>query len=389
MHLDTNYGYGPWESYEERLRKLITAYGDSGMRFSVALPFRDPDVDDFYLHEDYLARLTHDVRGEIEKWRRPSTDLQSYFHLYARLGREFTGASLQFEPVTFGASADEYVMAIRKEAASRGIGIQLHLTETAYQKAYSLKKFGRTNVERLAEIGFLDADVSCAHCVWLTERDISIMRDAGARVAHLPSANLRLRSGLAPIKPMVDAGVPVALGTDNLGLNDDEDMLQEVRLAQLLHSPPGIGETPIRPDMALHWATQAGAHVLGVKGLGSLEPGSPADLVLVHVRPIERSVVEHGHDIAASVVQWVRQSDIDQVLVDGRVLVRNGRYISHDRDEIERKAYESQRQWMLTSAIRLLRSEIAERYASQEIGGTPFYRLHSRTAETTKRRKRQ
>jgi 5-methylthioadenosine/S-adenosylhomocysteine deaminase len=388
MHLDTNYGYGPWESYEERLRKLITAYRDSGMRFSVALPFRDPDVDDPYLQEVFLAGVTEEIRREIEGWRRPPTDLESYFSLYARLGREFPGAPLQFEPVSVGASAGEFLMAVRNEAASRGSRVQLHLTETAYSKAYSLKQFGKTTVERLAEIGFLDSDVSCAHCVWLTERDIRIMRDTGAVVVHLPSANLRLRSGLAPIKPMVDAGVPVALGTDNLALNDDEDILQEIRLAQLLQSPPGIGELPIRPETALHWATQAGAQVLDMKGLGSLEPGGPADLVLVDVGSIERSLFDHGRDIAASVVQWVRQSDIDQVLVDGRVLVRNGRYIYRDRDELERKAYESQRQWVLTPAIKRIRSEIGMRYAPQEIGGESYYRLQSRTAGNTERNER-
>jgi 5-methylthioadenosine/S-adenosylhomocysteine deaminase len=389
MHLDTNYGYGPSESYEERLRKLMTAYGESGIRFSVALPFRDPQIEDAYLGEEFLSGLSKEVRREIEGWRRPYTDLDSYFRLYSRLEREFPETSLQFEPVNIGASSSEYLMAIRKEAASKARRLQLHILETAHQKAFSLKKFGKTNVERIAEIGFLDSDVSCAHCVWFTERDIGIVRDAGAKVVHLPSANLRLRSGLAPIKPMVDVGIPVALGTDNLALNDDEDILQEIRLAQLLQSPPGIGESPIPPNTALYWATQAGAQVLGMKGLGSLEPGSPADMVLVHVRSIERSLLEHGHDVAASVVQWVRQSDIDQVLVDGRILVRDGRYIFRDRDELERKAYESQRQWMLTPAIQLIRSKIVDRYASQEFGGAPYYRLHSRTAKTSKRSERQ
>jgi cytosine/adenosine deaminase-related metal-dependent hydrolase len=380
MHLDTNYGYGPWQSYEERLRKLITAYGDSGIRFSVALPFRDPDIEDAYLSEEFLSGLTKEVRSEVQEWRKPSTDLETYFSLYSRLGREFPKASLQFEPVSHGASSGEYLMAIRKEAASNGRRIQLHLLETAYQKAYSLKRFGKTNVERLAEIGFLGPDVSCAHCVWFTEHDIGIVRDAGAKVVHLPSANLRLRSGLAPIKPMADAGISIALGTDNLALNDDEDILQEVRLAQLLQSPPGIGESPIRPEAALRWVTQAGAQVLGIKDLGSLEPGSPADLVLFHVRSIERSLFEHGHDTAASLIQWARQSDIDQVLVGGQILVRDGRYIFRDREELERKAYERQRQWMLTPAIRSVRSKIGERYASQDFGGAPYYRLHSRMA---------
>src|SRR5262249_20765074 len=158
----------------------------------------------------------------------------------------------------------------------------------------------------------LCSDVSCAHCCWLTQRDIGIMRETSAMVVHNPSSNLRLRSGLAPIRPMIAEGVHVALGTDNLALNDDEDMLQEVRLAQLFHSPPGLGEDPIPPATALGWATEAGAKILGIDGLGMLEPGSPADLVMLHTSVLERAVFQHGQDLAKSVVQWVRQSDIDQ-----------------------------------------------------------------------------
>jgi hypothetical protein len=119
------------------------------------------------------------------------------------------------------------------------------------------------------------------------------------------------------------------------------------------------------------------------------EPGNPADLVMVQTRSIERPVFEYCHDVAASVIQWVRQSDIDQVLVGGCTMVRGGRYIFRDREELERKAHESQQQWMLTPATRLIRSEIGRRYASEDIGGEPYYRLNSRTAPTSNRSARQ
>ena len=98
---------------------------------------------------------------------------------------------------------------------------------------------------------------------------------------------------------------------------------------------------------------------------------------MAHTRSIERSVFEHGHDIAASVIQWVRQADIDQVLVGGRIMVRGGRYVFRDREELERKAYESQRQWMLTPANKMISARIRERYAPQDIGGQPYYHLNS------------
>ena len=386
MHLDTNYGFGPLETYEKRVHSLLTAYSDSGMRFSLALPLRDRSIDDPYLAEAFLSGLSSDVRVEIEGWRRPLPTLDGYLSLHDRLRRQFPAAHLQLEPVPVGACAKDFLMTVRKEATARSVGIQLHLSETAYQKLSAQKQFGKSTVERLAELGFLCSDVSCAHCCWLTQRDIGIMRQTGAMVVHNPSSNLRLRSGLAPIRPMVAAGVHVALGTDNLALNDDEDMLQEVRLAQLLHSPPGLGEDPIPASTALGWATEAGAKILGIDGLGMLEPGSPADLVMLRTGVLERPVFQHGQDLAKSVVQWVRQSDIDQVLVGGRVMVRGGRYIFRDREEVERKAYEGHQQWVLTPATKLIRSQIGESLASQDIGGEPFYRLNSITTTSTEGR---
>jgi 5-methylthioadenosine/S-adenosylhomocysteine deaminase len=377
MHLDTNYGFGPLEAYEERLQNVIAAYGDSGIRSAVTLALRDSSIDDPYLEDAFLASLSPEIRAEIEGWRRPPLSLDDYLGLHDRLRRKFPAAKLQLEPAAVGACADDFLRDVRKAASVRAAGLQLHLTETAYQKLHSLKRYGKSTVQRLADIGFLCNDVSCAHCVWLTQRDIAIMRETGAMVVHNPSSNLRLRSGLAPIRAMAESDVHIALGTDNLTLNDDEDILQETRLAQVLQSPPGLGEAPIPARTALQWATQAGARVLGIEGLGSLEPGSPADLVMARNRSFDRAVFDNGHDIAASVMHWVRQSDIDQVLVGGRTMVRDGRYVFRDRDELERKAHEGQRQWRLTPATRLLRAQIGERFASQDFGGQPFYRLNA------------
>jgi cytosine/adenosine deaminase-related metal-dependent hydrolase len=377
MHLDTNYGFGPLDAYEERLQKVVAAYGDSGIRSAVTLSLRDSSIDDPYLEEAFLATIPAEVRAEIETWRRPLLSLDDYLGMYDRLHHLFPEARLQLEPAGVGACADDFLRDVRKAATARAAGVQLHLTETAYQKLHSLKRYGKSTVQRLADLGFLCSDVSCAHCVWLTQRDIGIMRETGAMVVHNPSSNLRLRSGVAPIRAMAEANVHIALGTDNLTLNDDEDILQETRLAQLLQSPPGIGEAPIPAQTALQWATQGGAKVLGIERLGTLEPDSPADLVMAHNRSFDRAVFEHGHDIAASVMHWVRQSDIDQVLVGGQVMVRDGRYVFRDREELERKAHESHRQWMLTRATRLLRAQIVERYTVQDFGGQPFYRLNA------------
>lgn len=376
MHLDSNYGYGPLDAYEERLRCVLRAYADSGIRFSVALPVRDPSVDDPYLAERFLAELPGDVRPEVEGWRRAIPPLDEYLGLYGRLARD--GAPLQIESVGVDACSEDFLTAVRGEADRAGAHIQLHLLETPYQKAHALTRFGKTSVERLADLRFLRPDVSCAHCVWFTARDIAIFRQTGAVVTHNPSSNLRLRNGLAPVGVMAAASIPVALGIDNLGINDDEDMLQEVRLAQLQQSPPGIGQTTILGSTAISWATENGAQVLGVAGLGRLEVGCPADLVMARFDRIEKAVLEDGHDPAAAVVQWLRQRDIDLVIVGGRVLVQNGCYVGGDRTEIEKRATESTRQWVLTPGVNFIRRQIVERFSRQEVAGEPYYRFHSR-----------
>jgi cytosine/adenosine deaminase-related metal-dependent hydrolase len=377
MHLDTNYGFGPPELYEGRLRHVLAAYAKSGIRFSVAFPIRNPDADDAYLSEAFLASLPHEVRDEVAQWRRPVMGVDQSMMLYDRLRADYPGVTLQLEPVGPDAWPDDLLVAVRKKAAAQGAKVQLHLLETAYQKAAALATFGKTSVERLAEIGFLDADVSCAHCVWVTESDIRFLRDSGAIVVHNPSSNLRLRSGLAPVKPMAAAGVSVALGVDNLGMNDDEDMLQEVRLAQLLHSPPGLDQAEMHPETVLRWATEGGVNVVGNGSRGRLEIGCPADLVMAHLDRIKDAPSDTCRQVAASVVQWVRQSAIDQVMVGGQVLVRGGRYVLQDRDELERKAFQSRREWR-GPAIRVVKERIAAVHGTRQIPHDPYYPLHSR-----------
>lgn len=376
MHLDSNFGYGPAAVYEDRLRQVVRGYADSGIRYSVAVAFRDPTLEDPFLDRGFLATLPPDVRGEMKGWRRPIPCLDDYLRLCDRLAEN--GASLQFEPVGVDACSPGFLANVRREADGRGARIQLHLLETPYQKAGALERFGKTSVDRLADLGFLRPDVSCAHCIWFTERDIEVFRQTGAIVVHNPSSNLRLRNGLAPIAPMARAGVPVALGTDNLGINDDEDMLQEVRLAQLVQSPPGIGQATTTPEAALAWATEGGAGVLGMRGLGRLEEGCPADVVMARCGAIDTPEPGKTHDLAANVVQWLRQCDIEEVVVGGRVLVRHGRYVGRDREDIERRARESARRWDLTPAVTLLRTTLADRYAEVEVPCVPYYRLHSR-----------
>ena len=110
----------------------------------------------------------------------------------------------------------------------------IHLLETIYQKLFGLRIYGKSAVKHLDEIGFLGHQVVCGHSIWLTEEDVDVLENTGTNVCHNASSNLRLLSGIAPVPYLLEKGIKVALGTDDMGMNDDKDMLQEMRLVLIL-----------------------------------------------------------------------------------------------------------------------------------------------------------
>ena len=378
MHLDSNFG-GPPERYEERLTAIVRAYRESGIRFGVGIGIRDQNTYGPYIGDaKFFAMLPPEAQAEVAAWPSPVMPVDDYLALCQRIERVFPGLELQFAPLTPDACSDELLLAIRSAATARAKRINFHLLETPYQKAHALERWGETHVSWLTRHGVLGPDVICAHCVWVTDRDVEQLAETGTIVAHNPSSNLRLRSGLAPVRRMRDRGVTIAVGTDNLGVNDDEDLLHEARLAQLLHSPPGLDVAPLSSETVLSWVTEHGATVVGPPQLGRLDLGAPADLVVARLAAIERSLAG-PESLAPAVVQWLRAPMIDVVMVAGRVLVRGGRYVLHDRDEIEQRAWTTVRRWSPGPAVSMLKSTVTDLYRAWPGAIDPFYRLQSRT----------
>ena len=158
------------------------------------------------------------------------------------------------------------------------------------RREYGRRTWGHTPVEHLDHLGFLGPEVSCAHSVWLTEQDIDIMALTGATACHNPSSNLRLQNGISPVNSMLRKGVNVALGTDSTAINDDDDMVQEMRLAAKLHRQPGMGNPALDSHQTLRLATANAARPTSFQGkIGAIEKGRFADLVLLD-RSEERRV---------------------------------------------------------------------------------------------------
>ena len=207
-------------------------------------------------------------------------------------------------------------------AREHGVRLHTHLAETLDEEAYCQQEYGCRPVEYLRRLGWLGPDVWLAHCVHLSAEEVSLFGETGTGVAHCPSSNFRLGSGIAPVRALLEAGVPVGLGVDGSASNDTSNMLAEARQALLAHR---IGADPSRwitAEEALWMATRGGARCLGRDDIGSLEPGKRADLVLVDTRKL--SYAGASSDLLAALVFSPFPAPVDTAMVNGKVVVEGG-----------------------------------------------------------------
>jgi cytosine/adenosine deaminase-related metal-dependent hydrolase len=185
----------------------------------------------------------------------------------------------------------DLMLATAELAREKGVRLHTHLAETADEEAFCLERYGKRPVELAESVGWSGSDVWFAHGVFLDDDEIARMAEAGTGVAHCPTSNMRLASGIAPVAACLDAGVPVGLGVDGSASNDAGNLLSEARqamlLARLAVSPP-LGEGPqMAARTALELATIGGARLLGRPDIGSLEPGKCADFFALDLGRVE------------------------------------------------------------------------------------------------------
>ena len=208
--------------------------------------------------------------------------------------------------------------------------IHIHILETATEQKNMSAQFGASSVELAARYGILDSPVIAAHCVHTDENDISILKAKNTSVAHNPSSNLKLASGIAPVAKMLGQGVNVCLGTDGASSNNTLDMFMEMRQAALIHKGAGGDPTAVPAAEAFKMATQNGARALNIPGAGVIEAGGKADVVLVsldspHLQPV------YNH--LSTLVYAARASDVETVVVDGVILMERRRLTTIDEEK--------------------------------------------------------
>lgn len=211
-------------------------------------------------------------------------------------------------------------------AAAYGVRLHTHLAESDNDVAYSRERFGCTPAQYAQDAGWTGAHAWHAHCVKLDAHGIDLFARTGTGVAHCPSSNMRLASGIAPVRRMLDAGVAVGLGVDGSASNDSSHLLAEARAALLLQRV-GSGPAALTAREALHAATVGGARVLGRDDIGRLAPGMAADVVAFDLNDV--GFAGAGHDPLAALV-FCAPTRVALSVVDGRIVVRDGRLTTVD-----------------------------------------------------------
>ncbi len=217
---------------------------------------------------------------------------------------------------------EELMRSTADYAKSNNLLIHTHLAETLDEENFCIDKYGKRPIDYVESLGWINKNAWFAHAIHLNDGDIKLMGNAGCGVSHCPSSNLRLGSGIARIKKMIDAGISVSLGVDGSASNDSSNMLSEARNAMLLSRLLDHKYWLTARDV-LDIATRGGAHVLGRNDIGQLAVGMQADIAMFSVDSLEYA--GGLSDPLASLVYTVRTSPVDFLIINGKVQVRNGK----------------------------------------------------------------
>lgn len=220
-------------------------------------------------------------------------------------------------------------------ARRRGVRLHTHLAETLDEERFCLERFGRRPVDFARDLGWLGDDVWFAHCVYLNDSEIELLASSRTGVAHCPTSNLRLGSGIAPVPKMLAAGVPVGLAVDGSASNDSSNMLRELQIALLVHRVgTAVDAMPARKVFGM--ATRGGAAALGREDLGVLAPGMAADLAMFDLQDL--AYAGATSDPLAALLFCGLDYRAEMVMVNGEIVVNHKHLVHGDENEIAERA---------------------------------------------------
>lgn len=338
----------------ERSNGIIKAYDDIGMRVSYCYALRDQNRLVYQSDEDLIASLPPDLQGPLQRhFGRFKTDLDDTMGLFRDLyGRHNAKprVKIQLAPANLHWCSDKALTALSDASAKYNVPIHMHLVETAYQKEYAWRRGKCTALEYIDRFGMVNERLTLGHGVWLTEADIDRLAAARACVCHNCSSNFRLRSGVAALNAFERRGIDTAIGLDEAGINDDRDMLQEMRMVLRAHRVPGMVDEDV-PTMAqvLRMATVGGAKTTPFgTTIGTLEVGKAADLVLIDWKHVSHPYLDEETPLLDAIIQRAKSEGVKMTMCAGEVIYRDGNFLRVDK-EAALKALHDDLQKALTS----------------------------------------
>ena len=242
-----------------------------------------------------------------------------------------------FGPHSPYTASEELLVKVRELADEHNIGIHIHVSETQKEINDSLDERGIRPFEYLEKIGFLGPDVVAAHCVWLSDEEIEIIKKHGVKVSHNPCSNMKLASGVAPVSKLIDNDICVSIGTDGASSNNNLDLIEELKTASLLQKVSTLDPKVLTSDEAIEMATIKGAEALGLGDeIGSIEVGKKADIILIDTN--SANMVPDSSSLSSNVIYSANGSNVDTTICNGKILMENKKLTTLDEDEIYAKA---------------------------------------------------
>ncbi len=262
--------------------------------------------------------LSRGMMGESAKGDQRFDELRSLYKNYngAANGR-ITVMAGPHAPYT---CSDEYLKSVMDIASELNVPIHIHLSESRGEVEESIKKYGKSPIEHMEELGLFKFKTLAAHCVHLSDNDINILKSNNVSVANNPGSNLKLGNGFAPVKKLLDKGVNVALGTDGASSNNNQNMFEEMNLASIINKAVCEDTTVVPAIKAIEMGTVNGALAMNLNNVGAVEAGKKADLIVVD---FNKPHLYPNLDMVSSIVYSAQGSDVSHVIVNGKVLMDN------------------------------------------------------------------
>jgi guanine deaminase len=323
----------------EGISAVARAYRDAGMRAVIAPMIADRTI--YQALPGLLDALPDDLRSQcaalaaapIESTISTCADILANWEFDRRFIRPALGPTIPLH------CSDEFLSRCARLAREHEVPLQTHLAESRAQAALGRTRYGKSLVGHLDDIGFLSERLSAAHAIWLDDDDIARLGQCGVSVAHNPSSNLRLGSGVAAVRKMLNNNIAVGVGTDASNTSDGQNMFEATRLASYLSRIDGFASDEwLSAQEAFGLATEGSAKVLGFEKIGRLAVGYEADIVFLRLDS------PHFVPLRSPLIQMVfaeNGASVDTVMIGGRIVFDDGKLLTLDEVLLRRQAQEA------------------------------------------------